>query len=91
MKAITLQIGSTDDKLTQKEWCAFHAAMNTAVTYFAKRLHFSGLSPSDQPKQNACWVFEIDEDEELRAAVTRIRHDYRQDSAAWCAGETEFI
>lgn len=91
MNAITLQIGNSDDKLTQAEWSAFYKAIDTAVSYFAKKIHFAGAAAIDAPRQNACWVFEIEDAKELRSAVTRIRHDYLQDSAAWTDGETEFI
>jgi hypothetical protein len=88
---VTLQIGNTDNKLSQQEWSAFYKAIDNAVSYFARRVHFSGCSSSDEPRQNACWVFEIDNDEELRSAITRIRQDHRQDSAAWSVGVTEFL
>jgi hypothetical protein len=91
MKSITLQIGNTDDKLTQEEWAAYYRAIDTAVHYFARKIHFTGAAAATEPRQNACWVFEIDDDEELRSAITRIRQDHRQDSAAWSEGVTEFL
>lgn len=90
-KTITLQIGNTDDKLTQEEWSDFCDTIDRAVNRFSPTVHFSGSPSSQAKKQNACWVFDIDEEEELRELITRIRVEYHQDSAAWTLGRTEFI
>lgn len=91
LKTITLQIGNSDDKLSQEEWSSFHAAINTVVSELALRIHFAGTAPAAAPRQNACWVFEIEDSSGLRSRVTRIREDFRQRSAAWTEGETDFI
>ena len=93
MKTVTLQIGNSDDKLTQKEWSRFTQEVGSAVSQFAAQIHFSGSSGTCAPWQNAAWVFAIEplNDTELKAVVTYLRAEYRQDSAAWTEGETLFV
>lgn len=97
METITLQIGNTDDKLSQAEWADFYETIDRAISQTARRLHFSGSPPSHDPRQNACWVFDLDGPEEsenhtrLREKVAQARAQFRQDSIAWTAGTTELI
>ena len=93
MKTITIQIGNTDDKLTQKEWSDFALYIGGAITRHAAQVHFSGTSGSCAPWQNAAWVFVIEPANVglLRELVTSIRAEYRQDSVAWTEGETLFV
>ncbi len=91
MKTITLQIGNSDDTLTQEEWSAFHAVIDAAVNRAAKQVYFAGSAPAAAAKQNACWVFDLEEDAPLRRLVTRIRETHHQESVAWTEGSTVFI
>lgn len=91
MDTITIQIGNTDDKLSQEEWSDYYEAIDRAVSLLALKLHFSGAPPSHARRQNACWVIDIDGEDELQAIVTRTRLKYGQESVAWTKGRTEFI
>ena len=92
MKTITIQIGNSDDKLTQKEWATFCSRVNDAVVEFAQDTHFSGYSQGSQPWQNACWVCSVlDETSEgFKARLVEIRASHNQDSIAWTEGHTIF-
>ena len=93
MKTITLQIGNSDDKLTQREWAAFVGDIDHEINVLAEDVHFCGFSPGDAPWQNACWVFELetDRENELKALVTGHRARFKQDSVAWTKGQTAFV
>lgn len=93
MKTITIQIGNSDDKLTQKEWSEFVCEMLNAIHIFSKEIHFGGGSASFEEWQNYAWVFVATKDQikNLKARIKPIREFYRQDSVAWTEGETDFI
>lgn len=91
-KTIVVQIGNTDNKLSQEYWSCFCDDINTYVKHYG-HIHFYGGSRFDAPWQNACWVAEIDEDEieELKLNITNVRERYNQDSVAVMVGGVEFI
>ena len=93
MRTIIIQIGNTDDKLTQVEWSAFCRHMQAAINEHAHQIHFAGGAEYHMPWQNACWVFEISPvmADCLRPKVIALRTEYRQDSMAWTEGETAFV
>jgi hypothetical protein len=93
MKTITIQIGNSDDKLTQMKWAHFYADVNHEITQANTRVHFAAPSPAQAAWQNACWVIEIDGSEALalRATLSRLREQYQQDSIAWTEGQTAFV
>jgi hypothetical protein len=90
---ITLQIGNSDDKLTQKEWSQFFTTVDKEVNAAARQIHFTGTSAGHSQWQDACWVFELNASyrPSLRAALQLHRMTFRQDSIAWTEGETTFI
>lgn len=93
-KTIIIQIGNSDDKLTQKEWSAYVKKIERAIIKHASEVHFSGFSVGDAPWQNAAWVFVPDPEgftKYLPERLREIRTEYRQDSIAWTEGETQFI
>lgn len=92
MKTVTIQIGNTDNKLTQQEWADFVKEVRQAVAGHAT-VHFMGFSPSDAPWQNAAWVCVVPpiHDDVLKTTLARIAKAFRQDSIAWTEGATEFI
>ena len=93
MKPITIQIGNSDNKLTQLDWSLFIRRLDDFVE-LSGIVHFSGFSGGDKPWQNACWVitpYEQDDFDALREYVIVLRKEYRQDGVAWIVGETEFI
>lgn len=91
--SVVIQIGNSDNKLTQSTWAHYIAYMRSTIEGNVFRVHFQGGSDYDVPWQNACWVCEItpDQIEPLREAVTKCRKQFNQDSAAIIFGETEFI
>lgn len=93
MKTVTIQIGNSDDKLTQKEWSEFVKCIGFCVVTLGKHTHFFGGSATFQEWQNVCWVFEIEEKklEALKAKITETRKEYKQDSVAFGIVDTEFI
>jgi len=91
-KTVTIQIGNSDDKLTQVEWHQFVREMTLAVHAGAYQVHFFGGPINYEPYQNAAWIIEIGGNcLSLRMTVEEIRKKYKQDSAAWTEGHTEFI
>ena len=101
MKTITLQIGNTDNKLTQQEWSCFVISVDNYLNVSMRpyiKIHFSGGSNNSSPYQNFCWVFEINyeiEDYVLDTIKKQIsnyaKEEYKQDSIAWTEGVTEFV
>lgn len=93
MKTITVQIGNTDDKLTQIEWSKFIHKTNKLIGHRAKDVHFNGFSLPMEIWQNACWVFEIGNTQStrLRDEIKQLCSEFNQDSIAWTEGVTEFI
>ncbi len=91
--SVVVQIGNSDNKLTQNMWAHFVVYMRSAIEETVYRVHFQGGSDWDAPWQNACWVCEVlpEQIEPLREAVTKCRKQFDQESAAIMFGETEFI
>lgn len=91
---VVIQIGNSDDKLPQKEWARFVAAMRECIGGWAKATHFHGGSFPFEVWQNACWIVELLSDQELdqfRDAVSKVGKVFRQDSVAFMTGTVEFI
>lgn len=93
MKTVTLQIGNTDDKLTQEEWANYVADMRAAIMSLASQTHFFGGASNWDRWQNVAWIVVCGpgEIEQLKTAASAVRKQYRQDSVAWLVGDTEFI
>ena len=93
MKTVTIQIGNTDDKLTQTEWAAFVLMMRAQILQHCQAVHFFGAPANWELWQNVAWVVmcETDKLPALKAAVADARNTFRQDSAAWTEGETQFV
>jgi hypothetical protein len=91
MNTIIVQIGNSDNKLTQREWANFVSAVDTIINN-CKQIHFRGGSPFDSSVQNACWVFTYEGNiVDLKSRLTVIREAMRQDAVAITFGVTEFI
>lgn len=92
---LVIQIGNTDNKLTQSEWSDFCASVRETVAAAARQVHFDGCAAGDAPRQNACWVIDVEAAperlEKLRGSLREIRQRFRQDAVAWTAGETEMV
>lgn len=93
MLTITLQIGNSDDRLSQREWHDYVEAVRAVLEVNHVQVHFFGAPPNWTPWQNAAWVFVIEREQipDLQAALIEIRVEFRQDSFAWSEGETAFL
>lgn len=91
---IVVQIGNTDDKLSQKEWSEFIDRMEFAIRRSSETVHFCGGPDTGMPWQNYCWIFTLWSSFSIRRLeedLTEIRKRYKQDSIAVIVGKTEFI
>lgn len=89
---IVIQIGNSDNKLTQCMWSHYVEYMRAAIANIVYRMHFQGGSCFDAPWQNACWVCEVSDEKiyDLKEAVRECRMRFEQESVAVTVGETEF-
>jgi hypothetical protein len=94
MLTASIQIGNTDDKLSQKEWASFISEMQMMLNSNGFAIHFTGFSESRAAWQNASWVVSITDTawaSRLRYELGLLARKYRQDSIALLVGETEFV
>lgn len=93
MKTITLQIGNSDDKLTQAQWALFVKKTDDNIRQRANKVYFSATSSNTEPWQNAAWIFDIYENASyaLIDSMKELKLWFKQDSIAWTEGKTEFI
>ncbi len=92
-RTITIQIGNSDDKLSQSEWASFVMMMRTQILDHCDSVHFFGAPANWEAWQNVAWVFTCDYKKvsSLKTAVATVRAEFHQDSVAWTEGETQFI
>lgn len=88
-----IQIGNTDNKLTQQEWASFVAYAHEAICRHAYAIHFHGGSESFAPWQNAAWIIELlpGSDKQLKIDVSQIGRRFNQDFIAFVIGNTELV
>jgi len=91
MKTITVQIGNSDNKLSQKQWHNFVKEVRTFIESRADEVHFFGGSSNWELWQNVTIIFNIKESENLKSLISQISKNYLQDAVAWTEGVTEFI
>lgn len=93
MATVVVQIGNSDNKLSQAEWSKFVSYMRDAIGKHSEHVHFDGGSRHDAPWQNACFVSEVPGEklELLMADMRRHRETFWQESVAVIIGETAFI
>jgi len=93
MKTITIQIGNTDNKLTQLLWSNYCKMIHSELIKDYIQLHFVGGSHFDSPWQNACFVFNCSNEkvEYIKGIVSMVGKNYGQESVAFTEGNTEFI
>lgn len=91
----TIQIGNSDDKLTQKEWSDFVSEVDAVfkTDVLAIDCYFFATSEGAKPWQNACWVVSIKETDVdlLIKRLVKVRKMYRQDSVAIVLGDVRMI
>ena len=92
MTTVTIQIGNSDDKLTQSEWAKYVSEVDEVVRR-GTHVHFFGGSPNWYPWQNAAWVITADKSvlNHISLELYDIRKKYNQDTVAWTQGETAFV
>jgi len=92
MTTVVIQIGNSDDKLTQVRWAHFIECVDIAVRRSALEIHFSGTSNPTAIWQNAAWIFDIDEMQSLVLydEMKKYCAMFNQDSIAWTEGKTIF-
>lgn len=90
---VTIQIGNSDDALSQKRWNNFFQRMHASILIHAEQIHFSGGPPTVTEWQNYCWVIEISPVvvPELLSEIRHIRAEFNQQSVAVTKGETLFV
>ena len=106
MTTVVIQIGNSDDKLSQREWSKFVEELREVIEDFADEVHFSGGSPTDAGWQNWCIVFELRTKAPIGVNIMRITDDailllrqemsdlalrYQQDSIAMTVGKTTMV
>lgn len=88
---VTVQIGNSDDKLSQERWSVFIGQTGQLIRSTAKTIHFSGGSAANSPWQNYCWVAEMDITDEFMAACKDLAKRFSQDSISITTGTTTFV
>lgn len=90
---VTIQIGNSDNKLSQREWSDYAGRMRLTISRNVDLVHFSGGSDWDSPWQNACWVCEVETAmiESLKKQIAHCRKNFNQDSVAVTYGETVMV
>lgn len=93
MKTISIQIGNSDDKLSQIEWAMFVEQAERIISKHSTIIHFFGGSSNWLRWQNAAWVFECKEGNVplLKEDFVALRKRYKQDAIGYLEGETVFL
>ncbi len=90
-QTLVIQIGNSDNKLTQQRWADFVAEVGFMLERLSPHKHFHGCSEGSQPWQNACWVFESDHGGKIEKELSQLARKYDQDSIALTYGKTVFV
>lgn len=91
---VLVSIGNSDDRLTQREWAAYHEDVDRLVRRNADIVHGAWVSLPTAPWQNAAWAFDLANGlaaTSLRVSLRLVAEEYRQESIAWMQGYTEFL
>jgi hypothetical protein len=95
-KTIIIQIGNSDNKLTQEEWHNFVYEVNDLICTTADKIYFAGGPSNYSLYQNAAWITEYRKISKMRldifsSKLKELKEKYKQDSIAWTEGITTFI
>jgi hypothetical protein len=90
MKTVTIQIGNSDDKLTQVDWAHCVAEARQQIEAHVHQVHFFGWSEPSATWQNVCCVAEIEESRirSLQDVLRNVANAWKQDCIAFTLGET---
>lgn len=93
MPTCIIQIGNSDDKLSQRDWAAFCDETVALIVSRTNQIHFSGFAAANASWQNGCWVADINyaEVDSLCEGLSLLAAKYLQDSIAFTLGETKFV
>ena len=93
MKTVTIQIGNSDDKLTQKRWSQYVIRLSGIIETCGLETHFSGGSNPTAKWQNYCWVVIIYEAKIpiVLKHLTQLRKEFDQESIAVTIGKKEYV
>lgn len=93
LTTVCIQIGNSDDKLTQEQWSQYCKDLTELADQFCFATHFAGFSPGGFPWQNFCLAGQIsaEAEEAFCASLKELRSRFSQDSAAVLVGETRFV
>jgi len=90
---VTIQIGNSDDKLTQSQWKDYVNSVHDLILAWGGEIHFSAPSVGWADWQNCAWVFTIGSRgyRGIKKYLVPLRVSYKQDSVAVTIGTTEFL
>lgn len=88
---ICIQIGNSDNRLSQAEWSDFCYSMSALVKKHAEQVYFHGFSQGGEPWQNACWILACRNTDQFQQEVKSLRKKFRQHSVAWMTGQTVLL
>jgi len=85
LKTIAVQIGNSDNKLTQSQWKDFCNEIHSVISIWGEQIHFSAPSVGWADWQNAAWIFNCKEKfiDDLKQDIFVIRSKFMQKSIAW--------
>lgn len=94
MTTVYISIGNSDDKLTQADWAQFCTDVSSLDYIFELTRHGNWYSNTASRFQNACFCFEIDDDDDLPAikdCLVALSMKYNQESIAFAIAKVEFL
>jgi hypothetical protein len=93
METIIIQIGNSDNKLSQRDWANFISVIRSLVGRHCGQVHFDGGPRFDSIYQNFCVIAEIytRDKENITKDLSTVRKAFNQDSIAVTFGETLFV
>jgi hypothetical protein len=95
MITYVVQIGNSDNKLSQAEWALFIDSLSYFLADLKVQIHFFGFSNPAAPRQNCCAVFEASDStasaQDLRSGLAGLAKKFNQDSIALTGGITQFV
>ena len=82
MSTVVIQIGNSDDKLSQASWNKYVEGVRERLKAQIAEIHFDGSSPGDAPWQNHCFVAELEDVGLLRIELKWLACSFDQESVA---------